>query len=94
VTRGVTPYQGFKFSERAYAFKALGREKVSFSMRPHVKVVNPVFRVDDWKSDSVEVRLDNDLLGARYYRWQLTRGDLILWLDKEIEKETEVEISP
>jgi len=90
--RGITPYQGYKFSERAYTFKAEG-DKLNFVMKPRVKVINPVFRIDNWKSDSVNVRVDDAHLGENEYRWHLTQGTLIVWLNREIQERTEFEIT-
>jgi len=92
VIHGVTLYQGYRFSERAYVFNALGHGKIDFVMKPQVKVVNPVFRVDNWKAGTVEVKMDGSPLNVNEYQWQLTQGNLIVWINREIKEETRFEI--
>jgi len=88
--RGITPYQGYRFSERAYVFK-MTVDKLIFTMIPQVKVINPVFIIENWRSSEVRVRLDGDFLDNDGYRWQLAQGNLIIWLNRCIEEKAEVE---
>ncbi|MFQ6095777.1 MAG: hypothetical protein ACE5NN_06505 [Candidatus Bathyarchaeia archaeon] len=79
--------------ERAYVFKRMG-DKLTFVMKPQVKVINPVSRIENWRSSTVNVSLDDNVLGDAEYRWQLSRGNFIIWLDREIEEGTEFEVVP
>jgi len=53
-----------------------------------VKAINPVFRIESWRSATVSMRVDDAALDDSAYQWQLTRSDLITWVDLEIEEES------
>jgi len=59
-----------------------------------VKTINPVFRIESWRSATVSMRVDDAALDDSAYQWQLTRSDLITWVDLEIEEERKLEITP
>jgi hypothetical protein len=58
------------------------------------KVINPVFVIKDWSSSTVSVKLDGNPLDASEYRWHVTQDNLIMWLNRDIEQDTEFEIAP
>ncbi|MDH5686700.1 MAG: hypothetical protein OEZ48_02375 [Candidatus Bathyarchaeota archaeon] len=59
-----------------------------------MKTINPVFRIESWRSATVSMRVDDAALDDSAYQWQLTRSDLITWVDLEIEEERKLEITP
>jgi len=59
-----------------------------------IKVINPAFIIKDWGSSTVTLRLDGKVLDAGEYRWQMTQDNLIMWLDRDVEEDTEFEITP
>ena len=59
-----------------------------------VKIIDLVFRIDSWRSATVSMRVDDTALDDSAYQWQLTRSDLITWVDLEIEEERKFEIIP
>lgn len=57
------------------------------------KVINPVFILKGWATNSANVKLNGDLLDVSEYRWHVTGNDLILWVNKDIEHDTAFEIA-
>lgn len=86
-------FEGYRYSERAYSFRKFGVDKVEFSMKPQVSVINPVFMVNGWETDSAKILLNGKPVDSERARVQVTGDDLLLWVDKVIDKKTEVVIS-
>ncbi|MCD6082968.1 hypothetical protein J7J59_02510 [Candidatus Aerophobetes bacterium] len=85
-------YEGYSFSERAYQFRKMKGEKVSFLMMPSMDVINPVIRVSGWKTPSVSVSFDSYPLDTKDFQAQLKGDELLLWINKRVSKNTKVEI--
>ncbi len=91
--RGNTLFEGYRYSERAYSFRKFGVDKIEFSMKPQVPVINPVFMVNGWETDSAKILLNGKPVNSDRVRAQITGDDLLLWMDEVIDNETEVVIS-
>ena len=89
---GSVLYEGYAFSERAYQFRKMEGNKVSFIMRPKVDVINPVTRVIGWAGPSVSVFLDGNPLNTESFQAQLEGNDLLVWINKRVSKETKIEL--
>jgi len=90
---GPVLYEGYAFSERAYHFRKIQGNKVSFVMRPQVDVINPVIRVIGWMAPSASVFLDGSPLDTKDFRIQLKENSLLVWINKRVSKETGIEIT-
>jgi len=85
-------YEGYSYSERAYVFRKSGKDNVVFTVKPRVKVVNPVFIINQWASREVTVSVNGENLSEEEYKAQLSGEDLIVWLNRDITESTEVRI--
>jgi len=86
-------YEGYAYSERAYTFRKFREDDIKFTMKPSVTVVNPVIIINRWKNRHIKVSIDGETLDPEQYRPHLSNGDLILWINREIDKNVEFEIS-
>lgn len=85
-------FEGYAYSERAYTFRKFGEDKIKFTMRPKVPVINPVFVINGWERPLAKVSLDGRALEKKFFKWQQVEKDLVLWIDQKIVDPTEVEI--
>ncbi len=89
---GLTPYVGYAFSERAYTFRMWSEDKLKLVMKPRTTVVNPVLKIDGLSYTKARVWLNGTPLDDDEYKSQCTGGMLIVWIDKNIQEPTEIEI--
>ncbi|MCW4049362.1 MAG: hypothetical protein NWE89_06445, partial [Candidatus Bathyarchaeota archaeon] len=85
-------YEGYAFSERAYKFRKMNGEKVSFLMIPPMDVINPVIQVSGWRTPSASVSFDGHFLDAKDFQVQVKGDELLLWINRRVSGETRVEI--
>ena len=88
---GLTPYLGYARADRAYTF-VVDNDELTFLIKPNVKVVNPVFRIDGWKHPRVNIRMNGATLDRSAYESQLDDGTLVIWINRNIEQPTEMKI--
>jgi len=81
-------YEGYAFSERAYKFRKMTGEKVSFLMIPPMDVINPVIQV----TPSASVSFDGHILDAKDFQVQVKGDELLLWVNRRVSREVRVEI--
>ena len=74
-------------------FRNLAEDRLTLLMKPRVKVVNPVLKIDGWNNERVSVRLKGALLKENEYKTQLAHETLVIWIDRNIDELTEMEIS-
>ena len=61
-------------------------------MRPNVSVINPVFVVKNWQSPFATVSMNGEKLRRDQFKTQINGNDCIIWIDKIIDKPTDVVI--
>jgi len=85
-------YEGYVYAERAYFFRLEGTDKLKFKFTPIEKIINPVFRVENWSGESPKVFIDRKQLGEDSFRWQFDGRFLTVWIKDEFAKPVEVKI--
>jgi hypothetical protein len=102
IDNGKTPGDKLSFvmRPREWAVGAWGGYKKLPEDYGKTKVINPVFIIKDWSSSTVSVKLDGTPLDASEYRWHMAEDNaaepskLILWVNRDIERDTAFEIAP
>lgn len=92
MAQGKVLYEGYAYSQMAYCFRKFGEDKLEFNMRPNVSVINPVFVVKNWQSPFAIVSMNGEKLGRDQFKTQINGNDCIIWIDKIIDKPTDVVI--
>ena len=59
-----------------------------------VEVVNPIFKIENWCSNTVNVKVNGESLNPDEYKWQTSQGNLIIWMNMNIKEDTTFEITP
>lgn len=93
MSHGPILYEGYAFSERTYQFTKMQGNKVSFTIKPKLAVINPVIRVIGWNSSSASLSLDGEKVSSQKFCSQIKGNELILWINRRISKPTKVEIA-
>jgi len=84
-------FEGYAFSERAYHLRPRQSGSLEVSLKPSRPIVNPVLRIYRWQPPA-EVMLDGKRLDPQQFRAQSTGEDLLIWIDRTLEKNTVLEI--
>ena len=90
--------KGYDQLQRAYVLECEPNvSSINLRMEPKAKMINPVFVLKNLAKGISEVSLDGKRLSPDLYRWGIevegNRKDLVLWLEAEIEKLTQLAIS-
>jgi len=85
-------FEGYAYSERAYHLRATTPGPLSVRVSPTRPVVNPVFRIYRWPGHA-QVALNGKALATDQFRAQLSGEDLLVWLDRTLDKEATIEIA-
>jgi len=90
--------KGYDQLQRAYVLECEPNvSSINLRMEPKAKMINPVFVLKNLAKGISEVSLDGKRLSPDLYRWGIevegNRKDLVLWLEAEIEKPTQLAIS-
>jgi len=93
LSHGPILYEGYRHDQRAYVFRLIGARELRFKMKPIVKVINPVVRVENWSDSEPKVIVQGDDLPSDSYRWQFDGSTLTVWMKGEFTKETEFRIA-
>ena len=64
---GPLPYEGYAFSERAYRFRKMQGNKVSFTIKPKLAVIDPAIRVIGWNSSLASLFLDGEKVSPQKF---------------------------
>jgi hypothetical protein len=85
-------FEGYAYSERAYRFRASQSGSTKVRLSPRRPIVNPVVRLY-FAAPPVSITWDGKPLGASEFEAQAVGGDLIVWINRTIDKETSIEIA-
>ncbi len=91
-SHGPVLYEGYRYSERAYVLRLAGAERLTFRLTPIVKVINPVFRVENWKGGKPKIHVDGRRTEEDLARWQVDEEVLTVWIRDEYVKPTSFRI--
>lgn len=86
-------FEGYAFSERAYRLRLREPGPITVRLSPTRPIVNPVFRVY-YGQLPVKVMWDGRRMEAGECRAQPLGDELLLWMDRRMERETTIEIIP
>ena len=86
-------FEGYAYSQRAYCFRAAGPSPVTVRFSPTRPIVNPVLRLYSGRPP-VKVLWDGSPLSESEFRAQAVGDDVVVWIDKVLDKETRLEVSP
>lgn len=89
--------KGFDLLQRAYVLKCKAHSTtVTIRLAPKDRVLNPAFLFLNLSGDVSRVTLEGEVLQPDTYRWgheeEGNRRNLVLWLEKVIEKPVELEV--
>lgn len=91
--------KGFDILERAYVFEVQGNPsqlKIRLSPPQGKRIVNPAFVFQDLEGKVKAITLDGELLSSSVYKWGMERegcrSNLVIWMEKEIDKASIMEI--
>ncbi len=85
-------YEGYAWSERAYRFRVNKSEPIRITLTPGRPILNPVLRFYSGKTPA-RVTWEGAPLAPSEYRFQTVGEDLVLWIDRTLEKKTDLEIA-
>lgn len=85
-------FEGYSYSQRAYCFRAREAGPVKITLRPTRPIVNPVLRLY-FGRPPVKVMWDGSALAESEFRAQAVGDDVVVWIDRVVEKETKLEIA-
>ena len=85
-------FEGYSYSQRAYCFRAREAGPVKIPLRPTRPIVNPVLKLY-FGRPPVKVLWDGSPLAESEFRAQAVGDDVVVWIDRVIEKETKIEIA-
>lgn len=102
IDKGKVPGEKLSFviKPREWAVGAWGGYKKLPEDYGKTKVINPVFIIKDWNPSTVSVKLDGNPLDDSEYRWHTTQENdddaikLVMWVNRDIERDTEFELVP
>jgi len=89
---GPVLYEGYSYSERAYAFRLEGTDKLRFKLTPIEKVINPVIKVENWTGEKPKIFINGEKLAESIFRWQFDGRFLIVWINGEYVNPTDFAI--
>ncbi|MEM3387790.1 MAG: hypothetical protein QW491_00035 [Thermoproteota archaeon] len=81
---GPVLYEGYSLSERAYVFRLENTDSLKFTMKPVVKTVNPVIRVENWRGGAPRIRFNSEDLDEKDFKWQFDGQYLTVWTKLEL----------
>lgn len=84
-------FEGYSFSERAYLFRTKSEEPFRIKITPAATIINPVFRINKYPMP-IEITWNGISLERDEYKMQFDGEDLIIWINRRLEKETNLEI--
>jgi hypothetical protein len=85
-------FEGYSYSQRAYCFRAREAGPVKITLSPTRPIVNPVLRLY-FGRPPVKVMWDGSALAESEFRAQAVGDDVVVWIDRVLEKETKLEIA-
>lgn len=86
-------YEGYAFAQRAHEFRMLEGTDVEFEMTPTAAVVNPVFVLNRWPTESVRMTWGSRRVEPEDLVVQRENEDLVVWVRGEVTYPLRVGIS-
>ena len=86
-------YEGYAYSERAYRFRVSRPGSTKIRLAPSRPIINPVLRLF-FAGPPVKVLWDGAELGSSEFLAQAVGGDLVIWINRTLDKETSLEVVP
>ena len=86
-------FEGYAYSERAYRFRVTEPGSITIRLRPSRPIINPVIRLFS-AAPPAKVLWDGDALDPSEYLTQAVGGDLVIWINRTLDKQTSLEIVP
>jgi len=90
--QGRVLYEGYAYSQRAYTFRKLGEDEISFRLEPEVDVINPVFVIDGWLGQEAIVEINGGRVPLNRYQVQREGSEIIVWLEQRIREKVNVRV--
>lgn len=89
--RGRVLLEGYDYSLRAYTFRKQGddRMRLTLTPRPNAPQINPVFLINGWRASHVVLRIDDQEVPSKRYRFQRSGDDLVVWVEGHFAQSTE-----
>ena len=87
-------FDGYAYSERCYVIRKLTDDKmVEFRLEPVAAVINPVFKIENWGEGKPKVYFDNHPLDEQTYVSHTSDGSKVIWIDRVVNRPTDVKIT-
>ncbi len=86
-------FEGYAYSERAYRFRVTEPGPITIRLTPSRPILNPVIRLFS-AAPPAEVLWEGDALDPSEYLTQAVSGDLLIWINRTLAKQTSLEIVP
>ena len=86
-------FEGYAFSERAYRFRLREPGPIAVHLSPTRPIVSPALRLYYGRSP-VKVLWDGNELGRDEFRTQMAGDELLIWINRTVERDTTFEVAP